>query len=194
MAIFRCNKCGHIREVGSDYIGKSVKCPKCDNSATIHDTVAFLNALIKKHITQTKELHTLRKELTNDNSDQKIVENFSFEDIDIHNTNIFTQSNYFAPIIEWFERRNVKAQVNPYAVDTTGFFDEIALLLGSNFSVLSFVSNQVKYIQNKGYTNVKIELSKKNKKEIQQITSFCQVLYNYSFAAKYHYQAKDKIC
>ena len=193
MAIFRCNKCGHIREVGIDYIGKSVKCPKCDNSATIHDTVAFLNALIKKHINQTKEFHKLRKELTNNNSDQEAAENFSFEDIDIYNTNIFTQNNSFAPIIEWFEKQNIKVQVNPYAVDTTGFFDEIALLLGNNFSVLSFVSNQVKYIQNKGYTNVKIELLKKNQKEIQQITSFCQVLYDYSFVAKYHYQKKDKI-
>lgn len=76
MAIFRCNKCGHIREVGNDYIGKSVKCPKCDNIATINDTIAFLNALIKRHMTQTKELHKLRNELTNDNSDQVLTENF----------------------------------------------------------------------------------------------------------------------
>lgn len=149
--------------------------------------------MINKHITQTKELHELRKELTNDNSDQETAENFSFEDIDIHNTNIFTQDNSFAPIIQWFEKQNIQVQINPYAVDTTGFFDEIALLLGNNFSVLNFVSNQIKYIQNKGYTNVKIELSKKNKKEIQQITSFCQVLYDYSFVAKYHYQKKDQI-
>jgi len=33
MALFRCNKCGHIREVGNDYVGKSVKCPKCDADA-----------------------------------------------------------------------------------------------------------------------------------------------------------------
>jgi hypothetical protein len=55
------------------------------------------------------------------------------------------------------------------------------------------VSNQIKYIQNKGYENVKIELSKKNKDEIQQITSFCQTLHDYSFVAKYHYQQKDQI-
>ncbi len=193
MAIFRCNKCGHIREVGSDYIGKSVKCPKCDNTATIHDTIAYLNALIKKHITQTNELHKLRTELTNENSDQETEENFSFEDINIHNTNIFTQDNSFSPIIQWFEKQNIGVQISPDAVDTTGFFDEIALLLGNNFSVLNFVSNQIKYIQNKGYTNVKIELSKKNQKEIQQITSFCKALYDYSFVAKYYYQKKDKI-
>lgn len=193
MAIFRCNKCGHIREVGSDYIGKSVKCPKCNNPATIHDTIAFLNALIKKHIAQTKELHNLRKESTNDNSGQETADNLSFENIDIHNTNIFTQDNSFTPIIHWFEKQNIQVQINPYTVDTTGFFDEIALLLGNNFSVLNFVSNQIKYIQNKGYENVKLELSKKNKKEIQQIASFCQTLYDYSFVAKYHHQKKDQI-
>lgn len=193
MAIFRCNKCGHIREVGNDYIGKSVKCPKCDNAATIYDTIAFFNALIKKHIAQTKELHKLRKELTNDNSAQETVETFTLEGIDIHNTNVFTQDNSFVPIIQWFEKQNIQVQINPSAVDTTGFFDEIALLIGNNFSVLNFVASQIKYIQNKGFTNVKLELSKKNQKEIQQITSFCKTLHEYSFVARYHYQKKDKI-
>lgn len=146
MAIFRCNKCGHIREVGNDYIGKSVKCPKCDNTATIYDTIAFFNAFIKRHIAQAKELNKLRKEVTHDNSDKETAENFIFEDIDIHNTNIFTQDNSFAPIIQWFNKQNIQVQLNPYAVDTTGFFDEIALLLGNNFSVLNLVSNQIKYI------------------------------------------------
>jgi len=193
MAIFRCNKCGHIREVGSDYVGKAVKCPKCDNATTIYNTVAFLQALIKKHIDQTRELHELRKELSENNAAQEAFDNSSLEDIDIHNTNIFTQDNSFAPIIQWFENKSVQVQVNPYAVDTTGFFDEIALLLGNNFSVLSFVSNQIKYIQNKGYTNVKIELSKKSQKEIQEITSFCKTLHDYSFVAKYQHQKKDEI-
>lgn len=193
MAIFRCNKCGHIREVGSDYVGKAVKCPKCDNVTTIYDTVAFLQALIKKHIAQTRELHELRKELSENNAVQEAFENSSLEDIDIHNTNIFTQDNSFAPITQWFKNKSVQVQVNPYAVDTTGFFDEIALLLGNNFSVLSIVSNQIKYIQNKGYTNVKIELSKKSQKEIQKITSFCKTLYDYSFVAKYQHQKKDEI-
>ncbi len=100
MAIFRCNKCGHIREVGNDYVGKSVKCPKCEYSSTIHDTVAFLKALIKKHIAQNKELHELRNELAIENSIQEASENISLEDIDIHNTNILTQKKNFSPIEE----------------------------------------------------------------------------------------------
>jgi phage FluMu protein Com len=193
MAIFRCNKCGHIREVGSDYLGKSVKCPKCDMITPIHDTVTFLKALIKKHISQNKKLQKLRQELSGEDSGNEIAENFSFEEIDIHNTNVLTQANNLDPILQWFEKRTIEVYANRDAVDTTGFFDEIALSLGNNFNVLNFVSNQIKYMQNKGYTNVKIELSKKNPIEIQQITSFCKELHDFSFVAKYYYQKKDEI-
>jgi len=192
MAIFRCNKCGHIREVGSDYLGKSVKCPKCYQITPIHDTVTFINALIRKYISQKKELQILQHESSGDGSGNQSTENISFGEIDIHNTNVLTQANNREPIIQWFENRNIQIHFNHDAVDTTGFFDEIALLLGNNFNVLNFVSNQIKYLQNKGYSNAKIELSKKNPQEIQQITSFCKELYDYSFVAKYYYQKKDK--
>ena len=193
MAIFRCNKCGHIREVGSDYLGKSVKCPKCDQITPIHDTVTFLKALIKKHIAQNKELQNLRRESSREVSDNEIAENISFEEIDIHNTNVLTKANNLETIQQWFEKRKIQIHVNQDAADTTGFFDEIALLIGNNFNVLNYVSNQIKYVQNKGYTNVKIELSKKNLQETQQIASFCKELHDYSFVAKYYYQKKDKV-
>ena len=189
MAIFCCNKCSHIREVGSDYIGKSVKCPKCENVTPIHNTVEFLTVLIKKYVSQTEELQKLQKEEAN----QKMTENFSFDNININNTDIFTQSVSYAPLVQWFEERKIQIEINPKSVDTTGFFDEVSLILGNNFHVLNFVTNQIKYIQNKGYTNVKIELSKKSPKEMQQIISFCKSLYNYSFVTRYYYQKKDKV-
>jgi hypothetical protein len=193
MAIFRCNKCGHIREVGNDYIGKSVKCPKCENVTIIHDTIAFIMALIKRYSLQAKELQELQKETSCEEPGNEMVEKISFDNININNTDIFTQSVNYTPIVQWFEERKIQIQINPESVDTTGFFDEISLLIGNNFHVLNFVTNQIKYIQNKGYSNVKIELSNKNQKEIQQITSFCKSLYDYSFVAKYFYHKKDKI-
>lgn len=189
MAIFCCNKCSHIREVGNDYIGKSVKCPKCENVTLIHNTVELFKVLIKKNISQFKELQKLQKKEPN----KKAVENFSFDNININNTDIFAQANSYAPIVQWFEERKIQIEVNSDSVDTTGFFDEVSLLLGNNYKVLNFVTNQIKYIQNKGYANVKIELSRKNQKEIKQITSFCKSLYDYSFVTKYFYQKKDKI-
>lgn len=193
MAIFRCSKCGHIREVGNDYIGKTVKCPECTQISTIHDTVSFLKSLIKKYIEKNKELKKLQNESSEGESENQSTENISFEEIDIHNTTALTQDKYLEPISQWFKERKIQVHLNNNATDTTGFFDEIALLLGNNFNVLNFVAHHIKYVQNKGFSNVKIELSKKSTLEIQQITSFCQELYDYSFVANYLYQKKDKI-
>jgi len=194
MALFRCNECNHIREVGSDYIGKSVKCPKCSEITPIHDTVKFINALIQKHVAQNKELKKLQQKLAIENIlDNQIAENNLIEEIDISNTKALTQADMYEPIVQWFKKYQIQIQINQEAVDTTGFFDEIALSLGNNFNVLSFVSDQIKYIQNKGYTNVKLDLSKKSPEEIRIINSFCKELYDYSFVAKYFYQKKEKI-
>lgn len=192
MAILRCGKCGHIREVGRDYIGRSVKCPQCENTVTIYDTVAFLNALIKKHLTQQQELHTLRKDLATEETAEAVIESYTLDDININNTDIFTHDESYAPIVEWFSKRNIVAEIDPYAADTTGFFDEIALLIGNDFNTLNVITKQIKYIQNKGYKNAKIELGKKSPQEIQKLTSFCHTLHDYSFVSTYHYQKKDK--
>lgn len=48
MAIFLCNKCGYLREVSNNYIGKSATCPKCQNSAVVYDTVPFVSKMVKK--------------------------------------------------------------------------------------------------------------------------------------------------
>ncbi|HEC07880.1 MAG TPA: hypothetical protein ENJ12_13570 [Thiolapillus brandeum] len=193
MAIFRCNKCKHIREVASSYIGKSIKCPKCDNKTRIYDTTAYINALIVKHNKMAQELRILHREHEPEGAAQDTSNSLSLEGIDIHNTNIFSQPNSYKPIIQWFDNKNIQATIDPNSVDTTGFFDEIAMALGNNYNVLCIVSNQIKYVQNKGYDNVKIDISKKKKEEIQQITTFCKMLYDYSFVAKYFYQKKDKI-
>ena len=193
MAIFRCNKCGHIREVDNEYIGKSVKCPECEKITPIYDTVNFLKAVIDKYMAQTMELQTFKKEAAKDYIEHKDEENLLFKGIDIHKTDVLAHTNNLEPISGWFEKHKIEVKFNRNATDTRGFYDEIALRLGNDFEILSLISNQIKYSQNKGYTNAKIELSKKNSQEIQKLTSFCKELYDYSFVTKYVYQKKDKV-
>jgi phage FluMu protein Com len=50
MALFRCEKCGHLREVPNDYLGKSVKCPRCKASNPIYDTVDFVTKVIQQYV------------------------------------------------------------------------------------------------------------------------------------------------
>jgi phage FluMu protein Com len=194
MALFWCNKCGHLREVPNDYIGKSVKCPKCKEVAPIHNTVAFVENVIKKYRTKCSELKQLQQEIAvAEISELEIIEDISLESLDIHNTTALTQEDQYLPIVEWFQNRQIQTDVNQRAIDTTGFFDEVALDLGNQYDILQAVIDKIRRIQKKGYTNVKITLASKSQKEIQAITSFCQQLYEYSFVAKNFYNKQDRI-
>jgi hypothetical protein len=117
----------------------------------------------------------------------------SLLDIDVHHTSALTEPPQYAPLIQWFQHKHIQVKVNQKALDTTGFFDEVAMNLGEHYAVLHEVSDKIKHIQSKGYTNVKLLLSKKSQQEIQSITAFCRKLYDYSFIAKYFYQKKEKI-
>ncbi len=197
MALFRCNKCGHLREVGQDYIGKSVKCPKCQEIGPIHDTVAFVESVIRKYRTTIKEVHALKQQLEKmeiaEIKEIEVVEDLCLTEIDIYNTTALTQKDQYFAIIEWFREKQIQVEASQGAIDTTGFFDEVSLTLGNEYVILRDVVEKIKRIQQKGYSNVKISISSKSQKEVKAITSFCQQLYEYSFVAKYFYQKQDKI-
>ena len=194
MAIFRCNTCGHLREVTNDYIGKSVHCPRCKQVNPIHDTVGFVEKVIEKYLAQYKELQQLREQLAPmELTDLTVVEQQPLADINIYNTTAMASQQQYEPIMAWFERQQIQLDINHQAIDTTGFFDEVAIQLGDHYDTFKLVSDKIKHIQQKGYTNVKLTLSKKSQKQIAAITRFCQELYDYSFVAKYFYQKPDKI-
>jgi phage FluMu protein Com len=194
MAFFRCNKCGHLREVSNDFIGKSVKCPHCKQVSTTYDTVVFVEKLIEKYLFQRNELRQLQKECKV--VDEVFIDNqsqLSFDGVDFFNTTAFTEYNQYLPIINWFQDKKIKIDVDPKQLDTTGFYDEIAVNLGNRYDVLKEVTDQIKRIQKKGYVNLNIPLAKKSQKEVKEVVEFCQALYEYSFVARYFYQKQEKI-
>ncbi|MCI5130622.1 MAG: DUF1887 family protein [Candidatus Electrothrix sp. EH2] len=200
MALLRCGKCGHLREVSNDYRGKTVKCPQCRAPSPIYDTVAFVTKVIEQFIAQKNELQQLRSELSHqaapdaaENAQEQAQPAQPLSDIDIYNTAEFKSEQQYEPILKFFQKQHIEIDVNHQALDTTGFFDEVAVQLGDRYHTLRLVSDKIKYIQQKGYTNVKIPLKKKSQKDIQVITQFCKDLYEYSFVAKYFYQKQEKI-
>ncbi len=194
MAIFRCNKCGHLREVTNDYIGKPVKCPRCSQVTPIYDTVVYVEKLLEKFLAQRKELRLLQREcITIDEVYNTDEPQASLGEIDLFNTTALTEHHQFVPIIDWFKKKKIQIGVDPKQLDTTGFYDEIAVALGSNYDTLKEVSEKIKRIQKKGYVNLNLPLSKKSQKEVREVVEFCQNLYEYSFVAKYFYQKDEKI-
>lgn len=110
----------------------------------------------------------------------------------VDDTKAFADDQNIVPIERWFKKKNIKIEVNKSSLDTTGFFDDVAELIGSNYEVLSYVTNQIKYLQSKGYENVKIALANKTQQERDQIITFCKKLYEYSFVSRYFYDKKGQ--
>ena len=194
MAFFRCTTCFHMREASNNYIGKSVKCPQCKNESTIYDTVAFVDNIIKKYSLLRKEIQLLQQGNQKVEKKRQEIEftNEYIELTDIHNTTALADQARYEAILNWFQKKGIKVDVDHSAVDTTGFFDEIALALGNQYAILEEVSNKIKYIQQKGYTNVKLPLAQKSKKDVAIMKDFCKELYDYSFVTKYFVNQKEQ--
>lgn len=199
MAIFRCNGCGYLRQVKDEYIGKPAKCPQCQKVAPIHDTISFIKEILEKYFALKKELSLFQsKNTAEDQLEFQIIDDntdtyFSLNDIDIHNTTELANNQQYQPIIDWFNRQKITACIDPKDLDTTGFFDEVAMELGNKYEVLHEVSDKIKRAQNKGYTYVTFQLASKDQNHIKDMVHFCSQLYNFSFVAKYFYQKKEKI-
>ncbi len=188
MAIFRCGKCEHLREIPNNYIGKSIACPRCQNSVIIFDTVIFIQKVLEKYIdlrVQMSELQATEKPELNNSETVDLL------DIDIHDSTAFASQEQYAPIMEWFKCKQIDMDIDHKAVDTTGFFDEIALNLGDNYALLKDVSGKISRTQRGNYTSTTLNLSDYSKKDGQAIHTFCKALHQYSFLAKCFYK-KDQ--
>ncbi|MGR9116580.1 MAG: hypothetical protein ACU85E_12500 [Gammaproteobacteria bacterium] len=194
MAILRCNNCNYLREVPNEHAGKTVKCPVCEQLAPIHDSVAFVKKVIEKYnilLNKYRELETLLppKDASVD-APKSVVS--SDEEIDLHNTTAMRNSAQFKPIIDWFDNKQIQVDVNLQALDTQGFYDEIAIDLGGNYDVLGNILEKIKKTQRSNYTTLALNISKHSQKEIKLITGFCKDLYDYSFVTKYFYNKNEK--
>jgi len=190
MAILRCSACAYLREVPSEHAGKTVKCPVCEKPAAIHDTVGFVTGLIDKYSALLSKYRTL--EASQSTPPPKGQAPQKIEDLDLHNTAVMSQSTQYQPIVRWFERKSVQVQVNHDALDTQGFFDEVAVELGDQLATLGELLDKIRKAQRNDYGSVTMNLSNHSQNQIKIITGFCKSLYDYSFVAKYFYNKNEK--
>lgn len=190
MAIFRCNKCGHVAEALGEHAGKSIDCPNCGNAVQVYDTVLFVRKVLQQYFALQEETVRLRAQLP---TTEAVTATSAATDIDIHNTAHLANEAQHTLILQWFQRRQVQVRTNPKAVDTTGFFDDIAVELGDNYALLREVVDKIRWGQSKDVPNFSLNLSKHSQKDGQAINAFCKQLYDYSFLAKYFYQKQEKI-
>ncbi|MFK5976300.1 MAG: hypothetical protein QM493_07325 [Sulfurovum sp.] len=202
MAIYYCQKCSNVKEVPDKYIDKKAKCQVCEHIITVYQVEKFVTNLLSKYKSNNQKLKNLLEEKEKVSlPKEEDIKPLKIEDesenplkkFNIDFTKKLTHQKQYQKIKKWFDSRNMKVEIDIGNVDTTGFFDEVALSIGDNYKNLKPLIDQIKYVQKKEYSNVKFKVANKNAKEISQITSFCKELYNYSFVSKYFYDKKLKI-
>lgn len=189
MAISRCNKCGTISEHERELIETRHSCVKCGTSTLIYDTLFFVSKLTEMYFAQRKELNELR--IPPSTSTQTESDKFS-KHFDIHNSDLLSSEAQHAPIIEWFKTKNITASVNINTVDTTGFFDEAAIAIGSDYALFGEVCERIRYAQLKEFKSNLIYLDKKSKQDAKALESFIQRLYDHSLIARCISNKKEK--
>jgi hypothetical protein len=189
MAISRCNKCGTISEHERELVETHQACVQCGTSTLIYDTLFFVKKLSDMYFAQRKELNQLRPPVAT----SAPIESAKFsESFDIHNSDLLSSQAQHKPIIEWFKAKNITATVNTEAVDTTGFFDEAAVSIGSDYELLGEVCERIRYAQQKEYSSNLIYLDKKSKEDAKALEAFIQRLYEHSLIARYISSKKEK--
>lgn len=188
MAILRCGKCNHVAEVPLDYIGKQLPCPACTHAVVVHDTALFVRKVLQQYFAMQAELRRFR-------AAQAPTETAPAEllDLDLHNTDLFASATWHKEIVDWFNGRQIQVRPNLDAVDTTGFFDEVAVEIGDNHELFSEVIDKIRWGQQRNVPNFSLKLGERSQKEGQAINAFCRRLHEHTFLSKYYYQKAEKI-
>ena len=186
MALIRCNKCAHLQEQPDEQIGATVACPRCVNPTQVYPTLFFVGRLLEKYFDAQREIIRLKttpaENLTQTSGGA--LSPASPPAVDLSNTTHLVSAQQHEPIAEWFRRKQITIQIENQAVDTTGFFDEVAMSIGGNLPVLKDVLNRIRGAQQRGYSSTVIGFDGKSPEDVRAITSFCQQLYDFSFVAK----------
>ena len=216
MPIYRCNQCSFVSEDATSPIGSKVACGRCAAACTVYGTVFYVEKLVERYFSARRELAALQQAdaeaetaapapghaapgtvssqgNSNGNGNSKGNAHVSLGDADPHNTALLATAEQHAPLQAWFAARQIDARLDPAQVDTSGFFDDAAHLMGQGYALYAELIERVRFAYRKSHSGVNLELANLSQKDAQAINTLCRQLYSHTFFARYQYQKQEKI-
>lgn len=184
MPIYRCNKCGFVSEDAQTPVGSQAACGRCGTLSTVYGTVFFVEELVKRLASATRELNAVK---------QAVVSAPPPAEPQPARTDSLASVGQHAALQQWFTAQKIEAQIDPANVDTSGFFDDAALRLGDNYALFGELIDRLRYAYRKSHGWVNLELARLPQKDAQAVNQLCRNLYEHTFFARYHYQKPEKI-
>lgn len=194
MPIYRCNQCGFVCEDTQTPVHSQTPCGRCGTASTVYGTVFFVEELIKRLASVTRDYKALQAQqaAAPAAAATAAAPATAFPKLDAAASASSSSAPHTA-LEQWFSQKNIAVRIDPSAADTSGFFDEAAMQLGNDYGLFADLLDRVRYAYRKSYTNVNLELGKLSQKDGQAITQFCRTLYEHTFFSRYHYQKPEKI-
>ena len=184
MPIYRCNKCGFVSEDAQTPVGSQAACGRCGTLSTVYGTVFFVEELVKRLASATRELNAVK---------QAVVSAPPPAEPQPARTDSLASVGQHAALQQWLTAQKIEAQIDPANVDTSGFFDDAALRLGDNYALFGELIDRLRYAYRKSHGWVNLELARLPQKDAQAVNQLCRNLYEHTFFARYHYQKPEKI-
>lgn len=213
MPIYRCNQCSFVSEDAVSPIGSKVACGRCGTACMVYGTVFYVEKLVERYFSARREVLALQQgdapsaadgatpagttsngtasaatQAANTSTSTTIL-----GDADPHNTTLLATAEQHAPLQAWFAARQIEAKLDYAQVDTSGFFDDAAQMLGENYALFGELLDRVRFAYRKSHSWVNLELANVAQKDAQAINTLCRQLYSHTFFARYHYQKPEKI-
>ena len=169
----------------------------------VYGTVFYVEKLVERYFSALREVAALQQpdKPADDSTSACSGESVSAQatsaetlsGIDPNNTTLLTTVEQHAPLQAWFSARNIEARFDYALVDTSGFFDDAARMLGEGHALYAELIDRVRFAYRKSHGWINLELGNLSQKDAQAINTLCRQLYSHTFFARYHYQKPEKI-
>ena len=164
----------------------------------VYGTVFYLEKLVERYFSALREVAALQQpdKPADDSTSACSGESVSAQatsaetlsGIDPNNTTLLTTVEQHAPLQAWFSARKIEARFDYALVDTSGFFDDAARMLGEGHALYAELIDRVRFAYRKSHGWINLELGNLSQKDAQAINTLCRQLYSHTFFARYHYQ------
>lgn len=201
MALYRCNRCGHLSEPADDQIGTTAACPACGTDNPVYPTVAFMRTMLDRYFATRRELSEAKAEIERLHlhaGDMPASEGVSTGhtlpmDFDARNTDHFCSRVQVAPLLDWFRLAGVSVDLDPRSLETSGHFDEVSANIGAHYPQLQEIVERIRAAQKQDYSFINIDLGKRSSAEVKSLNDFCQTLSESGFLSKFLHQEGDQV-
>ncbi len=200
MPVYRCNRCGRVAEEAGLAAGTRLACGQCQAPVTLFTTTFYIEKLIERYASVRRELEVLKQQEDDEaapspaSPEASVPADLQLLKDQLQNTQLLATEAQHQPLQAWFAAKHLQCRVDLAQVDTTGFFDEAALLLGEHYEVLRAPLEHIRHAYRQEWTWVNIDLGNQPAQSKTTLKSVLRELYGHTFFTRYSYnKQKDSI-